>query len=287
MDSTKLKNKSVNLFISFIKDLIDVYPEYKIKLYESYGDIIVEENTDISDFLENVNKYERLITNKDENLFTDDIFILKNISMKELWKEDISTNTKNNIWKYLQTFCVIYINLRSSESLKELLSGETDTISKENKKDLKDLKKLKQIKKSMENKQANNQTHDMEQMLDGSIIGKIAKEISESIDIPNMGTSSDMDLSKLLEGGGLMNIFNKVNQTVKQKMDSGELNDEILKKEASDMYPSMMNNDMFKNMESIFNSSINQNNNSTKTTEDPKKSESSDNSININSNNII
>ena len=293
MDSTQLQKKSVQLFISFIKDLIDVYPEYKTKLYESYGEIIVEEKFDISEFLDNIKKYERLITNKDNDLFKDDIFILKNISMKELWKEDISDNTKDSIWKYLQTFCVIQINLQSSDSLQELLSGETGEISKENKKDLKDLKRLKKIKANMEKKPLNDQALNMEKMLDGSIIGKIAKEISESISIPTSDGSSEPDISQLLDGNNLMNIFNKVNQTIKQKMESGELNDDIMKKEASDMYPSMMNNDIFKNMESMFNSSINQNNDAPKTSATPtnstatKISKSSDTSININSNNII
>ena len=60
MDSDLLNNKSILLFKSFVKDLISVYPEHKTKLYEHYGDIMVDETKDISYFLANINKYEIL-----------------------------------------------------------------------------------------------------------------------------------------------------------------------------------------------------------------------------------
>jgi hypothetical protein len=250
MDSELLNNKSIILFKSFVKDLISVYPEHKIKLYEHYGNIMVDETKDISKFLENINKYEKLITNRNNDLFKDNIYIFEGISMNELWKKDISESTKSNIWKYLQTFCVIYINLKSSESLKELLSGEIETVNESNKKDLKDLKKLKKIKENI-NETKDPMGFDIENMLNNSSIGKIAKEISESLNLDDPNT----DMSNILEGNTIMNIFNKVNETIKHKIDSGELSDDILKKEATSMYPDMMNNELFKNMANMAESS--------------------------------
>jgi len=250
MDSELLNNKSIILFKSFVKDLISVYPEHKIKLYEHYGNIMVYETKDISKFLENINKYEKLITNRNNDLFKDNIYIFEGISMNELWKKDISESTKSNIWKYLQTFCVIYINLKSSESLKELLSGEIETVNESNKKDLKDLKKLKKIKENI-NETKDPMGFDIENMLNNSSIGKIAKEISESLNLDDPNT----DMSNILEGNTIMNIFNKVNETIKHKIDSGELSDDILKKEATSMYPDMMNNELFKNMANMAESS--------------------------------
>ena len=43
MDPEKLKLKSLNLFKSFVNDLINVYPEHKTVLYETYGDVMVGE----------------------------------------------------------------------------------------------------------------------------------------------------------------------------------------------------------------------------------------------------
>ena len=88
-------------------------------------------------------------------------------------------------------------------------------------------------------------------MLNNSSIGKIAKEISESLNLDDPNT----DMSNILEGNTIMNIFNKVNETIKHKIDSGELSDDILKKEATSMYPDMMNNELFKNMANMAESS--------------------------------
>lgn len=288
MDIDKLNTKAISLFKSFVNDIISVYPEYKSKLYEHYGSILVGESTDITKFLDNINKYEKLITNRKKELFKDDIFIFEEIPMSDLWKSDISESTKKNIWKYLQTFCVIHINLKSSESLKELLSGETDSLSSENRKDLKDLKKIKRMKEDMNNNKSPEGLFEgmgdlnIEDMLNNSTIGKIAKEISESIDLPNLESSGD--ISKLLDGNNIMNIFSKVNETVQQKMSSGELNDEVLKSEANNMYPNMMNNDLFKSMTENMGNIVKEMEKTQQTKPEPK---SSDNSIKINNNNLV
>uniref|UniRef100_A0A6C0CZL4 Uncharacterized protein n=1 Tax=viral metagenome TaxID=1070528 RepID=A0A6C0CZL4_9ZZZZ len=246
MDYDKLNIKALDLFKSFIKDIINVYPEHKSILYDKYGDIIVGDSNDITNFLENISKYEKLITNRDNKLFNKENIIFEGIPMSELWKEDISDSTKKNIWKYLQTFCVIHINLKSSESLKELLSGESNNLSSTDKKDLKDLKKIKKMKDDINKSDSLFGDLNIEEMLGNSTIGKIAKEITESIDLPNL--ESPEDLSKLFQGESIMNIFNTVNTTVKNKIDSGELSNDILKKEAEGMYPNMMKNDLFKSM---------------------------------------
>ena len=71
------------------------------------------------------------------------------VDLKKIWNSGISEIDKNNIWKYLQTFCIITINLNSSKELQQLLSGETKEIDKDNRKDLKDLKKIKKIKQNI------------------------------------------------------------------------------------------------------------------------------------------
>lgn len=291
MDTDKLNNKAISLFKSFVNDIISVYPEYKTKFYEHYGSILVGETNDITTFLNNINKYEKLITNRKEELFKDDIYIFEDIPMSDIWKSDISESTKENIWKYLQTFCVIHINLKSSESLKELLSGETDSISSENKKDLKDLKKIKKMKEDMSKNKASEGLFEglgdlnIENMLNNSTIGKIAKEISESIDMPNL--ESGDDISKLFDGNNIMNIFSKVNETVQQKMSSGELNDDILKSEATNMYPDMMNNNLFKSMTENMGNIVKEMEKTQETKETNPEKKSDDNSIKINNNNLV
>ena len=49
--------------------------------------------------------------------FLHELFLIKEISMKSIWESDISDKTKNNIWKYLQAFCVINISRNSNDKI--------------------------------------------------------------------------------------------------------------------------------------------------------------------------
>ena len=70
---------------------------------------------------------------------------MEEISFKNLWSKNISLKTKGTIWKYLQTFSLITINLKSSEELQNALSAiqSGDELDKKDKKVVKDLKILK------------------------------------------------------------------------------------------------------------------------------------------------
>ena len=47
------------------------------------------------------------------------IFILlEDVDFHRLWSKNISDKTKMSIWKYLQGFCLIYVNLNSSHLVK-------------------------------------------------------------------------------------------------------------------------------------------------------------------------
>ena len=93
------------------------------------------------------------ITKRDKSFFLDDNNLLDGISLKQLWNKDITPKNRNIIWKYLQSFCIISINLKSSDELQSLLSNDDD-IDTENisKKDLKQLKKINILNKDITNK---------------------------------------------------------------------------------------------------------------------------------------
>ena len=80
---------------------------------------VLEEEELLQEFLERVNKLNKKITNKDETLFESDPLILTDISFKNIWTTNISYKTKETIWKYLQTFCLISLNYQSNKSLKD------------------------------------------------------------------------------------------------------------------------------------------------------------------------
>ena len=117
------------LFKSFIKDITEVFPEYKTRIEKYYGELHDNEDSNhpkIKEFLENVGEISEKIVDKDISVFEDDPVILQNVSFKLLWNtDDISDQTKNTIWKYLQTFCIININI---ESTPEMIAQVVKTI---------------------------------------------------------------------------------------------------------------------------------------------------------------
>ena len=191
--------------------------------------------------------------------------IIPDVNLSELW-HNISDINKNNIWKYLQTFCIININLNSSKELQELLSGESNEIDKENKKDIKDLKKIKKLKNSIDgitkdNKELDEQPdmpemNQMNNIFESTSIGKLAKEIAEGMDLESMmGATNDGEepnlenvMQNIMNPNNFMNLFQNINSKVQEKMQTGELSEESLTGEAQNLYGDFADNPMFKNM---------------------------------------
>ena len=201
-----LNNKVLSVFKSFTNDIIKVFPEYEESLQETYScvieceSIVVEESELLREFLDRVNKHNKKITNKDEELFKDDPLLLTGISFKDIWNDKITHKTKETIWKYLQTFCLLTINLQSNKDLQAALSE----LSEDNQAEIKDKKiasDVKKIKKMSENikepiaedlpsvnnlPSQDNPFAQIDQMMGNSEIGKIAQQVSESINIEEM-----------------------------------------------------------------------------------------------------
>jgi len=249
MDPDKLNNKVLQVFQSFLTDIMTVYPEHRDKLSSEYEEllgveqIVINDNEQLKLFMKIINENNKKITNKDESVF-DTMNLLKPIDIKELWgAKNITNKIKQSIWKYLQTFCVISIHLESSENLRKLLSGESTEID-ENKKDLKQLKTLKKLKENIEEEPENVVDPGLENMIENSSIGKLAKEIAEDLNIDEL-TGDPSDMANMFQNENFMNIFSKINSKVQDKMNSGELDGNILSKEASSMYPDISSNPIF------------------------------------------
>lgn len=262
-------NKQLSsIFSSFIRDLSKTFPELKNCLYRNYESEITNESINleecpkIKEFLDKIKLNEEFIKNKDESFFQKDFELLEEISFKRLWEKNISDKTKNIIWKYLQSFSIININLNSSDKLKDILESmkESEEISKDKIKDKKTAKDLKDLKKLTENISEPEVTEDeldLENMLGGmmnSDIGKIAKEVAEKMDFENIlgnvdESSNPMELmSQLLNPEKMNSIFQNINQVMDTKVKNGDLKPEDLKKEAENMYGNMSSNPMFSSM---------------------------------------
>ena len=258
-------NQCFSVFKSFVSDIIKVFPEYETTINDTYGSLIqldtckIEENELLQEFIERVNKLNKKITNKDEVMFEEDALLLTNLSFKDMWSNNISYKTKETIWKYLQTFCLLYINHQSNKDLQEALSNlsEDKTIKITDKKVASDVKKIKKMTENIQGpiaeevKEGNPMDH-MEQMMNSSEIGKIAQQVSESLDIESMlgsDTDNPMDmLQKLMSGDAMGKIMGTINNVVNDKVESGELNKESMVNEAQDLYKNMGSNPMFQQM---------------------------------------
>ena len=205
----------------------------------------------IDTFLDNINTHSKKITNKDESVFDEEL--LMDVDLKKIWDSGISEIDQNNIWKYLQTFCIININLNSSKELQKLLSGETKEIDKENRKDLKDLKKIKKIKENIEEikkdnyelsikeieeqEKRKNQMPNMDMMsgiFQNTGIGQLAKEIAEGMDIQSMmGDSEDGEpnmenvMQNMMDPSNFMNLFQNINEKVQEKISKGDIDESL------------------------------------------------------------
>ena len=126
----------------------------------------------------------------------------KSINIKKLWK-DLDDINKNNIWKYLQTLELIKLNIESNNELKDILSGENE-IDESNKENLKTLKKMKLLKKGLnktneeinktneeENKETESQNANIENILNNTGIGNLAKEIADGFSLDNNDPSGN------------------------------------------------------------------------------------------------
>jgi hypothetical protein len=260
-----IEKQVFSIFSSFIRDLSKTFPEIKNCLYRNYEKEIVGEDLKLNScpkiqcFLDKVNENSKMIEDKDKKFFEIED-ILEEISFRNLWMKNISDKTRNTIWKYFQTFTIININLNSSKQLQEALSSMNEgEIKKEDIKDkqtAKDLKKLKKLAEEVKTEQDGDEL-DLENMLGGlmdSNIGSIAKEVASSMKIDEMfgnidENSNPMDvMAQMMNPEKMGNIFQNINSVMEGKMKNGELNEDILKKEAESMYGDMANNPLFGNL---------------------------------------
>jgi len=248
-----LDNKTLTLFKSFITDICKVFPEHKETIDNNYSsvleldEIIIDDNEIIFEFLNNIDKNSNDISNKNSDIFTDELFLIKDISMKSIWESDISEKTKQNIWKYLQAFCVINISRNSNDKINEVLKSIESNEKVTDKKTVKEIKKLKKmnenLKKDVEdNNEENSKDKSIEELVDNTSIGNLAKEITEDLGFSEDG---EPDISEIMKPENMMNMFQKINSTLSQKIENKELDMNNLFGEASGL---MNNNDIMKGM---------------------------------------
>ena len=245
-----MSQKVVTTFQAFIKDITEVFPEYKTRLTDYYkecfeGDGNVEK---INEFLDNIKGNYSKIAERDETLFNDDPIFIPNISFKMMWNSGISSHTKDSIWKYLQCFCIMQISEDSSGKIEDVMKSIQ---MKEKVKDKKTVEQMKILKKLNESISQNNTDsmdestmEDINNVLGDTKIGQIAKKISDEINIEEMvGGKDGGNIEDLFNGDNMSKIFSAISSNIGSMEDSGDL-----LSEATNICGVMKDNPLFGNM---------------------------------------
>ena len=91
---------------SFVNNIIDCFPEYQETLSDYYNNLLETESSTedkyVKRFIMKTTEYNSLISKRNDDLFNNDIYLLKNINFKELWAKDISDNSRDKIWEHIQ-----------------------------------------------------------------------------------------------------------------------------------------------------------------------------------------
>lgn len=287
MDTEKLFNseKEDKLIVSFnklikqlVKELDKTYPEYNILKIKEYKNIDDKDEKYLLYYMNFIEKDIKKIANEDVSLFEqEDTYFLRDIEFSRIWNNNISDNTKQAIWKFLQTLYLIgkpFMNNKTD--IHQLITDYNDIISKDTEKDT---KKLKLIKKELDiiskivrniNQEKEHQkeqrkeqfkhgvTGQLPEFLENSKIGQLAQELSSELDLDELGfgnldekNSDPQNIFNNILGKNpqkLMGLIQNVGTKIQSKLSEGDINENDLVGEAQNMMSSLGGNGMFQEM---------------------------------------
>jgi hypothetical protein len=290
-DEKILKTQAFSFLHEFLTDIIDVFPEYKDAIIEKYNPFLSrdqeriqgdnQEKCDIAmEFINNLSKYTKQITDKDDSMFVDDLYLLHKVNFKDIWCSKISDTTRGKIWNYLQTFSMLSITINSNKDLTKIMSslnnivkGEaSETENNELNAVINNLKKLSTSLTKGDDDDGEPPVPDLSgegvedkfnSFFSGSKIGDLAKEIAGDLNVEKMvaeNKDKPEDLLKNLfsggggggaEGGGkfnIMNVVENISSKINKKIADGDIKEDDLMKEAQNMMSSMQGNSLFGNL---------------------------------------
>ncbi len=267
------------IIIDFLFDLTNTFPEIKNNLNNNLKIILDHKNKSKDDFngaLKEIYLYcqnfypERFfdILYQNNSIFDDldkDNNFLPDLQFSNLFKLDISNQTKKTIWKYIQLILFsVVTNVKNDNCF-----GETaklfEAIGQDEFKN-KITETMEEMQKVFQNNNSEgvnlpdpNQIHDhISGLMDGKL-GKLAKEIADDtaaeldIDPTNIKDVGDVFQKLFKDPSKLMGIVKNVGSKLDQKMKSGELKESELIQEATEMMGKMQNLPGMDKMGDIFN----------------------------------
>tara|TARA_Y100000389_G_scaffold203330_1_gene251424 strand:- start:264 stop:1328 length:1065 start_codon:yes stop_codon:yes gene_type:complete len=233
-------------------------------------------------FMKSIAPYLSNISNKDSTMF-DSTIICNSCDLSIIWNSSNDDVNREAIWKYLQTLVLIGTTIRSKSNnleqyfqhLQNLDDIQSDNLfnttfddiqsqmmnivqelsdSNPTEFDLNDDNIDSESETNEPDTDGLNNPEDYAKMFENTKIGNLANEIAKDIDMSAFDDlhmeSPDVQsvMSKLIGGGGLKNLIQTVAQSLKTKMESGDVNQDELMGEVSSMMEKMQGNKKFKKM---------------------------------------
>ena len=264
MSSVENLNK---IFIEFCDDLENIIPSHVEFITNAKKRITENSSTKyyLEYFFRHCIPYSPEITSCNVEQLKE-MNVIHGIKFEDIYSNCISVTSKQALWRYLHTFYLLvqsytkidkiiekYINNENIAKIKEGLSKHDENLTNIMTSSTKFAEEI--LKDQAKNEPTpdggDNSSNKMPNFFEGmdekkfedkfmnSSIGTLAKEISQDLDLSDLqGLESPDDLMKSLMGGGggsLGNIIQKVSSKLQTKLASGQLNEEALMKDATQM----------------------------------------------------
>jgi len=246
---SKQLEKFNNVYEDLVKDIKNTYKDFNIK----------SNNDSLKHFITNVIPYLDDISCKNIDAFIykhKEMYLVDGVKFYKLLKHKKTNNENLNvIWKYLQTLYVLAYNSQETKTILDKLNDEVILSNMEKSNYLIYLEnfinhdsvnimpevhkeKSKKVESISDDEESNEQLPDF---LENSLIGSLAKELSNEINPDELGEIGDpSDLMSSLFGGGKDNpglgaLIGKVVGKLDEKMKSGDVDQNALMNEATSM----------------------------------------------------
>lgn len=249
MEKTNIEQ--FNSFLKlFIENIMETFDEYKEVIMEYYKDLLETERCSddkyVKRFLNKLKDYKTHISEENDDMFKEDIYLLKNVNFKTLWNSgEISETNKKKIWEYLQTLYVLSETIiNDTHTISELVK-QFKYVKDNDSKEASDPNIDKDVFNMLKNLSSSN--NNIENLFtESGMIGKLADELTTELDIGNMDLGVDIDgnknmddiFSSLINGDNslkFMNLIQTVGNKIQTKIQKGEIDATDLLSEAQNV----------------------------------------------------